>query len=203
MVLLPTHITPEPLRVKLDLRRYRTLMAQPCWDYFLTTIISTRAYESGLEACLRLLTFSENHRDKLTDEECENHLKRLYLAILEMLDRLDRWEEYAFVWDSLRANTTLAFAQPPRPAFLGMTPFVLKDEGNLVYVHFLWFAARRRSIIGRKLDKLHSGRKLGNLLHSQQDELSDVEIRTRWERIKERIVFAEMMNDFDVRARAR
>jgi hypothetical protein len=202
MVLLPTHTTPEPLRAKLDLQRYRTLLTEPCWDYFLATIIGTRAYGSGLEASLRLLTFSENHRDEFAEEEHESHLMRLYSAILEMLDRLDRWEEYAFVWDSLRANTRLAFTQPQRPASLGMGPFILKDEGNLIYVHFLWFKAHRRRIIGRKLDKLNSGRKLENLLHSQQDELSDAEIRTRWERIKERIVFAEMMNGLDARARA-
>ncbi|MGC1187780.1 MAG: hypothetical protein WA871_10340 [Candidatus Acidiferrales bacterium] len=178
-------------------------MAEPSWGYFLATIVGTRAYESGLEACLRLLTFSENHHDSLTEEEYEDHLIQLYLAILEMLDRLDRWEEYALVWDGLRANTRLAFTQPQRPASLGMGPFILTDEGNLIHVHFLWFTAHRRRIIGRKLDKLHSGRKLGNLLHSQQDELSDAEIRTRWERIKERILFAKMMNDLDARARAR
>ncbi len=192
---------PDPLKVKLDLPRYRTLMGYPCWNYFRATISGTRAYESGLEACLRLLTFAENHRDSLTKEEYEGHLQRLYLGILDMLDKLDRWEEYALVWDNLRSNTVLVLPQPRRPPSFGMEPFTLRDEGNLIYVHFLWHTAHRRCLIERKLAKLRAGKKLGNLLHSQQEELSDFEIRARWERVKQRMIYAEKVNDLIARVR--
>ncbi len=182
---------PDPLKVKLDLPRYRTLMGYPCWNYFRATISGTRAYESGLEACLRLLTFAENHRDSLTKEEYEGHLQRLYLGILDMLDKLDRWEEYALVWDTLRSNTVLVLPQPRRPPSFGMEPFTLRD----------WHTAHRRCLIERKLAKLRAGKKLGNLLHSQQEELSDFEIRARWERVKQRMIYAEKVNDLIARVR--
>jgi len=83
-----------------------------------------------------------------------------------------------------------------------MEPFTLRDEGNLIYVHFLWHTAHRRYLIERKLAKLRAGKKLGNLLHSQQEELSDFEIRARWERVKQRMIYAEKVNDLIARARA-
>lgn len=193
---------PDPLKVKLDLPRYRTLMGYPYWNYFRATISGTRAYESGLEVCLRLLTFAENHRDSLTKEEYEGHVRRLYLGILDMLDKLDRWEEYMLVWDSLRANTSLSFSYARRHASYGIEPFILRDGGDLIYVHFLWHTDHRRRLIERKLSKLRAGKKLGNLLHGQQEELSDSEIRARWERVKQRMAYAEKVNDLIARARA-
>jgi lipoprotein NlpI len=99
-----------------------------------------------------------------------------------LLDKLDRWEEYLLVWDQLRANTSFAltYARRPHLASQDIEPFILRDEGDLIYVHFLWHTAHRKSLIERKLAKLQAGKKLGNLLHSQQDELSDSEIRARW-----------------------
>ena len=193
---------PDPLKAKLDLTRYRTLMEYPFWNRFRATISGTRAYESGLEACLRLLTFAENHRDSLTKKEYESHLQRLYSGILNMLDKLDRWEEYILVWDSLRANTSLALTYARRYASYGIEPFILRDGGDLIYVHFLWTTDHRRRLIERKLAKLRAGKKLGNLLHSQQEELSDSEIRARWERVKQRMIYAEKVNDLIARARA-
>jgi hypothetical protein len=194
-------IVPDPLKVKLDLRRYKFLLGYQGWNYFLSTILSTRAYAAGLEACLRLLTFAAGHRDRLTDVEYERHLQHLYSAILDMLDRLDMWEEYLTVWNSLRVNTSLAFQQPRRPVSFGMEPFTLRDEGKLIHVHFLWFTAHRKRVIERKVAKLHAGKKLGNLLHSQQEELSEGEVRQRWEQAKQRIIYAERMNELIARAR--
>jgi hypothetical protein len=56
---------PDPLKAKLDLRRYKRLMGYPHWNYFRATILSTRAYGSGLEAYLRLLRFANDYRDGL------------------------------------------------------------------------------------------------------------------------------------------
>jgi len=191
----------NPLKVRLDLRRYRILVTYPGWNYFLSTIISTRSYEPGLEACLRLLSYAENHRENIGGKEYEEHLQRLLLGVLTMLDKLDRWEEYISVWESLRANTSFVFQQPRRPQSFDMERFTLRDEGSCIYVHFLWFAARRKEVIERKLARKRAGKKLGNLVHSQQDELSQAQIRDRWEQVKERIRYAERMSELVRNAR--
>ena len=183
----------DPLKTSLNLPRFRFILSYPQWNYFQATIRSTRAYESGLEACLRLLTFAESHRNELTEQEYSVYLQRLYLMVLDMLDKLDRWEEYASVWDSLRANANLTFLQPHRTPDFGMEPFTLSKNDKSIQVHFLWFRADRRNVIGRKIERLRQGKKLGNLLHSQQHELSQAEIHRRFERVKEIIVWAERM----------
>ena len=183
----------DPLKVSLTLPRFRFILSYPQWNHFQATVRGTRAYEWALEGCLRLMTFAENHRRELTEQEYNGYLSTLYLEALDMLDKLDRWEEYVSVWDSLRQNPNLTFLQPHRPPDCGMEPFTVRKDEKWMYVHVLWFRADRRKVIGRKIERLHAGKKLGNLRHSQQNELSQTEIYRRYERVKQIIRWAEAM----------
>ena len=66
-----------------------------------------------------------------------------------------------------------------------LTPFILGEQGGVMRVHFLYLTLHRKAVIERKLDRQRRGGKLGNLQHAPQDELSDAEIRKRFEAVVE------------------
>jgi len=193
---------PEALKGKLNLAQYRRILSYPSWNYLLATIIETRSYEAALEACIRLLEFSEKHRERLSQSEYEQNLQRLYLCALSMLDRLDRWEEYLAVWRELRTSTNFCFRATRSIA--GAVPnwesCLIQEAGGSVYLHFLWISAGRKALIERKLARRKEGKRLGHMLHRQQDQLSDEELWNRLERVKARINYAESLRSVINRA---
>ncbi len=62
-----------------------------------------------------------------------------------------------------------------------MAPFVLRRDRDALWVHFLWGTTIRKAVIERKVQAKREGRRLGNLRHHPQDELSDAERRRRLE----------------------
>ena len=171
------------LTERLNLSRYRRIMADPTWDFVVQALIATRSSAKGLEAGLQLLRFAEANRERLTPTEFEAHMPRLYAFLLDMLDRADQWEEYLTTWEAIRANTSYALRYNPAAplAQTTMAPFILRREAGTLLVHFLWLTAYRKAVIERKVEAKRSGRRLGNLRHHPQDELSDQELRRRVE----------------------
>ena len=170
---------------RLDLARYRRIMADSTWDFVEQATIATRSYETGLEAGFLLLRFTEEHRADFAPTTFEDNMMRLYYFVLDMLDRLDQWDAYLDAWAQIRTNTN--YAIPERPdapvAAMGMAPFILRRDPDAIWVHFLWELVYRKAVIERKVQARRQGRRLGNLLHHPQDELSDHERRRRVERV--------------------
>jgi len=179
-------VDPRNLLVrKIDFPKYSILIGYPVWDYFLQFINRTRSYEHGLDVGFLLLTLAEQYREKLTQEEHEIHLAKIYTLILTMLDKLDQWEDFIASFDLILANTKLSFgsyyAEESRSLHLknGATEFLLCDVPGGFKLHFLYEIAYRRRIINNKIKKKKASRRIGNLLHKRQDELSDAELNER------------------------
>lgn len=192
-------------REKLDLASYRHLMSYPKWNFFTQSLVESRSYEKGLDACLILLRYAEENCASLSRQEYEDNLQSLYFFLLTLLDKLDKWEDYLTLWESLRQSTTMTV--PYDSAALRnhgerIRPFVLSEEGNTTQVHFLYLISHRKEIIERKLCRKRSGRKIGNLLHGQQDELSKREIRRRLEHVELRHKWSQQISDLIKQARA-
>ena len=166
---------------RLDVRRYRTIMAYPTCDVLVEAVIATRSYANGLEAGFRLLRFAEAQQEHLAPTEFETNMADLYSFLLDMLDRLDQWEAYLEAWEQIRANTDHARRYNPEAALRqpAMAPFVLRRDRDALWVHFLWGTTSRKTVIERKVRAKREGRRLGNLRHHPQDELSDAERRRR------------------------
>lgn len=144
--------------------------------------VATRAYHCGLEAGLRLLRFADIHQRALAPREVEAHVITLGLFILEMLDRDDQWEAYLATWESVRSHTDYALTYRPeaRQQYgTQLTPYLLEEDARGLRVHFLWLTRYRKAVIERKVQRRRRGRKLGNLWHATQDQLSEDELRAR------------------------
>ena len=169
------------LAERLDMRRYRTIMAYPTWDVLVEAVIATRSYANGLEAGFRLLRFAEAHQEHVAPAEFDANMADLYRFLLDMLDRLDQWEAYLEAWGQIRAHTdyTRRYSLQAKLPESRMAPFVLRRDRDTLWVHFLWGTSYRKAVIERKVRAKREGRRLGNLRHHRQDALSDAERRRR------------------------
>jgi hypothetical protein len=170
------------LTKRIDFAKYRKIMSYPVWNYIRQAIVSTRAYEEGLNAGLLLLDLTEEYRQQLDAKEYEKNLIMLYYHILDMLDRADRWEEYLNVWEQIRENTNFAMTYTLDSRFRHgerIAPFILRTGPDFLYVHFLYIGSHRKEVITRKLNKKKSGDKTKHLLHARQEDLSEAEIKRR------------------------
>ena len=141
----PTDAAGTDLRLRtvpttgLDLWTYRSIMADGTWGFIVQAVIATRGYAHGLDAGLSLLALTEARRTQLSAQVVDDHCVKLYSFVLEMLDRLDQWDDYLAAWHQLRTHTThtLTYSADDRrrPA---MSPYILRDDGPTWEVHFLW-----------------------------------------------------------------
>ena len=165
-----------------DLDTYRTIMGAWTWTCLFQAVRDTRSYEAGLDAGLLLLRVAEQHHAHLSRREFAAHRKQLYWFILEMLDRLDRWDAYLETWARVRAYT--AYASPAWPDArqqygAELTPYILREDAGGLKLHFLWITRHRKAVIERKMARQRRGQQLGHVWHATQDELSDDELRER------------------------
>ena len=159
-----------------DWPSYQRIMSKPTRHYFLHAITATRSYQEGLNAVVHLLRLTEAKGGKLSRDEYRIHSTFLNYSVLDLLDRMDRWEEYLAVWERLRRRTKVVSISR-----VEMTDAAPDDDG--VYADVLLFTRHRMELIERKLQRKQAGKKLGNLLHAQPQELSKEEISERLERI--------------------
>jgi len=114
-----------------------------------------------------------------------DYAMKLLWFILDMMDRLDQWEEYLQTWNSIRENTSffITYSSDSR-SYHGarFEPFVLGTTSEFLKVHFLWAGSHRKEIIERKVKKARAGGKVGNLYHGKKADLtpSEIERRVEW-----------------------
>ena len=177
-----------PLTSLSDLSTYRLVMETGTWATLAQAVLATRSYEAGLDAGLLLLRVADLHREDLSHEEYAAHRKHVYWLILELLDRLDRWDAYLSLWAYLRVHTTYALTlQSAARDDARLAPFMLGEDAGGLQVHFLWLMQHRKAVIERKLQRQRRGTKLGRVWHANQAELSDAEIRERLQSVLQRM----------------
>ena len=122
------------------------------------------------------LSKSEANQKKLSRDEYRIHATFLNYSVLDLLDKMDRWEEYLVVWERLRGRTKVVSLSSIE------TAEVASDDES-VYADVLLFTGHRKELIERKLQRKRAGKKLGNLVHARREELSEKEVSQRLERI--------------------
>ena len=182
------------LKGKLDIEKFRIALSHPIIDLIRETIDYTRSYEAGLDAWLNLLSFAEQNKHSFAEKEYSEHITIIYSAILDCLDCLDRWEDYIQFWEKIFKSTNYSYTfshSPPKRKkdintgyYEDIEKYIIAESHGSYCVHFLYYKSNRKKIIEKKLKKLRDGKKVGNLLHARQEDLSDEEINARYEHMK-------------------
>jgi hypothetical protein len=195
----------------LDWESYCVTMSDATWKALWRDVEATQSYEDGLEAGLRLLRATQQHRVQLGPRSYQANQMLLYRSILSMLDKADRWDVYLAAWETIRAQTSECL--PVRgDALMGgdvrLASFVRRADGGFgapplpygapfpktIAVHFLYPQLRRKTMIERKLAQERAGklsadrRPLGrNALSAEAIQARLVEIRESARREAERL----------------
>lgn len=121
----------------------------------------TRTYEQGLSVAEYLIETQNKCIHQVTTDEWSRWMVNFLFLQLNMLDYLNRWEDYIVCFDQVKQAMA---------------------NGQLDTSYSYLLSPNRYKIIQRKLDKKKCGYKLGNLLRHQQNQLSKEEIDYRFDR---------------------
>ena len=166
--------------------QFRALLSYPTWNYFLQVICLTRVYDKGLTAGIHLLNLNEKYKDMLTQKEYDDHTRLLYSICLDMLDKLDRWDDFLVAFDQVWKDKRFVFRCHKKSLNeeFGdlLAKGVVSETEHYVYVHEFWLHILRKEVIKRKIQRREQGRKLGNMYHHTREDLTPEEVayRQRW-----------------------
>jgi hypothetical protein len=196
-----TQLLSRPTADPLDWESYRVTMDNATWKPLWRDIDATHAYEDGLEAGLRLLEATQQHRGQLSPKGYRSNQILLYRSILSMLDKADRWDAYLAAWEAIWAHTSECL--PVRgDALLGgdpqLAPYVRRDDGGFgvppipygvrppktIAVHFLYPQLRRKTLIEKRLARDRAGRSTSDRRPVGRDALTSEEIQSRLAQIR-------------------
>jgi hypothetical protein len=197
-----TQLVSRPTGDPLDWESYRVTMDEATWKALWRDVEATHAYEDGLEAGLRLLQATQQHRGQLSPKGYHANRILLYRSILSMLDKADRWDAYLATWETIWAHTRDCL--PVRgDALLGgdprLAPFVRRDDGGFgvpplpygvrppqtIAVHFLYPQLRRKTLIEKRLANAQAGKPAADRRPVGQGALTGEEIQARLGQIRE------------------
>jgi hypothetical protein len=197
-----TQLLSSPAAEPLDWERYRVTMGASTWKALWRDIAATQAYEDGLDAALRLLQATRQHRVQLSQRGYQSSMVLLYRSILLMLDKADRWDEYLAAWDVIRAQTNHSLpvlGEAATGAAPHVAPSVRRANGGFgvpplrygasppkaIPVHFLEAQLHRKTLIERRLAQERAGRLVAQRRPSGRGALTGEEIQSRLAEIRE------------------
>jgi hypothetical protein len=197
-----TQVLSRPAADPLDWESYRVTMDEATWKALWRDIDATQAYEDGLEAGLRLLQATRQHRGQLGPRGYQANQILLYRSILAMLDKADRWDAYLAAWETIWQHTSACL--PCRGDALRedgprLAPFVRRPDGGFgvpplpygalppktLAVHFLYQQLHRKTLIERKLAQERAGKLVAERRPLEPAALTAEAIQARLAQVQE------------------
>jgi len=192
----------RPAADPLDWASYCVTMGDATWKALWRDIDATQAHEDGLEAGLRLLQATQQHRVQLGARGYQSNQVLLYRSILLMLDKADRWDAYLAAWETIWAHTSQCLTlrgEALRDDGPRLAPFVRRADGGFgvaplpygapppktIAVHFLYPQLHRKSLIERKLAQARAGKLVSDRRPVGRDALTGEEIQARLAQLRE------------------
>lgn len=138
----------------------KALLSYPLCNWVNEYFNYTRDYESGLNYVRYCRDIIEVNKEQISPSEGEKWDMYLITLKLNMLDRLNLWQEYIEYFDSLIDKKT-----------------------------YLYYLSARYEIIKRKLNRKNIGKKTDHLKRHQSYMLTEEEMKLRYEAIINKLNF--------------
>jgi len=185
---LPVFAETDPLKRGrwITYEQFRELLSYPTWNYFLQVVRITRAYDEALGAGIHLLNLNEEYKNRLTQKEYDDHTRLLFHLCLDMLDNIDRWDDFLVAFDQVWKDRRFIFRCHKKSLNeeFGdlLAKGVVSETKHYIYVHEFYLHILRKEGIERKIQRREQGRKLGNMYHHTREDLTSEEVayRQRW-----------------------
>lgn len=156
-----------------SIEKYKKIMGYPFWNYSINSIFYLKEFEVGLQGAHFLFDLTEHYKDQLTEKEYKRNRYLLWYFYLNLLDKLDRWEEFIETFDKLK----------------NMPEIVHPHQNDHITTDLHW--KKRLGIIQRKIDRQKEGKSVKHLRHKQLDEITDEEYQRRIEVLKFWMAFGQ------------
>jgi len=173
----------------ISYEQFRKLLSYPIWNYFLQVVRLSRAYEESLGVGIHLLNLNEEYKNRLTQKEYDDHSLILCHLCLDMLDSLDRWDDFLVAFDQIWKDQRFIFRCHKKSLNeeFGdlLAKGVVSETEHYIYVHEFYLHLLRKEVIERKIQRREEGRKLGNMYHHTREDLTPEEIAYRKSWLKE------------------
>lgn len=165
--------------------KYRKIMARDYWTYSCRTIKYLREYEAGLQGVEYLLRLTELFKNELDQIEAKVNKWRLRSFYLELLDKMDRWEDYLKAVEILKKNPEgQEMLSPPDKIRFSSGGWDYKNELEAEKSGFLSQIEKRNSLIQKKIALQKAGKSVKRYLHKRLDQLTDEEYQRRTKVLK-------------------
>lgn len=160
------------------LKAVKALLSYPLNNWVSQYFVRTRSYRSELDFISKCYHILECNKDSITRNEYEAFDRYLIGLKLSALDKLNRWNDYIAFYDYILKNKAYVTKYSKFKDDQNINAFVLYEDLDYKYVHFL-YGFRRYDIIKRKLKRKTSGKSTNHLKKHQQDKLAEEEYQKR------------------------
>lgn len=159
------------------------LLLDKFWNYTQEIFVQTRNYESALDFIRYASHMITTYKNSLSEKEFQDFDRNLISFHLCMLDCTNKWEEYIQLFEKMLYERRYVLTYSKTRDDPEFNKFVLYQDRNCKYVHFLYLSNYRYELIKRKYQKLLAGKNVEHLKKHPQSKLSNTEIQERYERV--------------------
>lgn len=159
-----------------------SVLDTPLFILFEEIFKKARYYELGLDFFYICQDELQKNKEQIEDWVYDIYQADLISLKLEMLDYLNRWDEYISytheILDTLFIENRLNF-------YIDSVNkrYIIKDKKGRRRIHFLCKFENRYDIITRKIRRRNAGKSTAHLERHQQDRLSYEEIERRYKMV--------------------
>jgi len=179
-------INSKALEKGISFEQYCELCSYPAWNIVLQAFNSLRKYEKGIDFGFILLSYTESYKDILKQNHYYRNKRSAFCLILIMLDKADMWEEYLSAWTQIWENTKIreyCSAHCKNANGKCSSEYLICQDERSDYIHFLSGFEYRKRVIERKIRRQKNNKKIGNMLHDTEFDLTKNERMERIDRI--------------------
>jgi hypothetical protein len=183
---LPILYSKGNLNEIFNLKLYKALFSNETyytWNQLLQLINAIKAFDLGIQISLTLLEKFETFRGNFNQSEQDKQLICIYSLLLNMLDKSDKWEEYLVNWyiikqKSIELKLGYNYSNSSRDQHFarGAKEYFIEDNNIGFRLSFMYFTAKRKDLIIKKLEKAKRSNKIQNFKHKQQEEYTQQEL---------------------------
>lgn len=148
-------------------------------NYVVQYFQCTRNFDQGLDLIEWASNILDTYRNQFSNKEYEVIKRKLIYGKLHYLDYLNRWPEYIEYYEFILLDKDYLLTYVKSRDDFEFNKFVVKEDTNFKYVHFLYLSNHRYKIIKKKFHKWIKGNNTEYLNRHQKDKLTDEEINQR------------------------
>lgn len=163
-----------------NLNMLRVLLSYPMINWVGQFFSRTRDGDTELFFVDNCREIIRQNMDRVSADEYARFDKELINYELSAYDRLNLWQDYIRLFEEVRKEKSYTIKYGASRNDSVFNSYVLHQDSDCKYVHFLYLSDHRYKIICRKQARKEAGKGVEHLKMHQKDALTDAELEARY-----------------------